>query len=299
MRARVPVWSLGLLLLVLGGLAVAQGFQDGVVRSFFGPVTVSGALTATGALTASTITTTAGSGTANITIPSGGRLYLDGTRYLSGGASVDVTGGVLQATSGFVTANAYTSSATSGNQFACSGAATCNLASASGQGVTIDSGGGTSTINIGSTNATTVALGRTGQTTTINGNVTFGSVGPNLGTSVTGTWGVFASGALTATTNYGALFTAQDVTNLKFQEVTCTHGTAGTGTAGTLAIRNVTDSTTLCSGSYTCTTTANTPTLIFTCNAQPTKSKLYALQFTAGCGTTQVSNLNCSVTMTH
>jgi hypothetical protein len=119
------------------------------------------------------------------------------------------------------------------------------------------------------------------------------------GTATFGTWSIFASGTLAATTSYGSFKAAGTTANLALRQVTCTHGTAGVGTNGTLAIRNVTDSTTLCSGSYTCTTAANTPTAIFDCAASPTAGKVYALQFTTGCGTTQVSNLNCSVEMTH
>lgn len=129
--------------------------------------------------------------------------------------------------------------------------------------------------------------------------VTNGSgLAPSLGQSTTGAWSVFASGTLAATTNYGAFeIVASSAGNLKFRGITCTHGTAGVGTAGTLAIRNVTDATTLCSGSYVCTTAANTPIAITDCNAAPTASKLYSLQFTTGCGTTQVSNMSCNVEM--
>lgn len=193
----------------------------------------------------------------------------------------------------------FTSAATTGNQFACSGAASCNFASASGQAATVDCGGGTCTASLGGTNATTTEIGRASQTTTIAGNVTFSTPGPNLGSATTGAWSVFASGLLTATTNYGAFSFNQSANNMKFRAVTCTHATAGTGTAATLAIRNVTDGTTLCSGSYTCTTIQNTPTMIFDCDQTPTKDKVYALQFTTGCGTIQVTSMGCNIEIAH
>lgn len=123
-----------------------------------------------------------------------------------------------------------------------------------------------------------------------------GGAAPGMGQSTFGAIGFFAPGTIVASTNYGAFTNAGSVaTNIKFREVSCSHGTAGTGSAGTLAVRNVTDSTTLCSGSYTCTTTANTPTAIFDCNQTPTSGKLYAIQFSTGCGGTQVSNMGCNV----
>ena len=48
MRTRVPGWSLGLLLLVVGGLALAQGVQSGAIQRFVGPISIDGLLTVTG-----------------------------------------------------------------------------------------------------------------------------------------------------------------------------------------------------------------------------------------------------------
>jgi len=220
-----------------------------------------------------------------------------GTLSLDGGINVgDSTGTPLGA---ITSAGLHQSAATSGNQFACTGAATCNVQSASGQTAALDCGGGTCTASLGATNATTSVVGRSGQTTTINGSATFGTAGPSLGGAVTGTVGVYAAGLLTATTNYGAFSFANSVTNVSLGNVTCTHAVAGTSTAATLAVRNVTDSSTLCSGSYSCTTSANTPTLIFACNQAPLANKAYALQFTTGCGGTQVTGLNCSIEVAH
>lgn len=154
-------------------------------------------------------------------------------------------------------------------------------------------------VTIGATNATSTTIGRSGQTTSINGNVSFGTTGPSLGGTVTGAWSVFGTGLLTAATNYGAFQADQSVNNVRFRNVSCTHSVAGAGTAGTLAIRNVTDASTLCSGSYTCTTTANTPTLIFDCAASPVAGKMYALNFTTGCSVTQVTGLNCNIEIAH
>jgi hypothetical protein len=71
-----------------------------------GAGTFSGLITANGGITTTTLTTTAGSGVANITMPSGGRFFIDGTRYISGGGSTfDFTGGIVNSTSGFTTAN--------------------------------------------------------------------------------------------------------------------------------------------------------------------------------------------------
>lgn len=120
-----------------------------------------------------TLTPTAASGAAAMTITGGARIFVDGTRYISGGGTtVDITGGACQAVSGFVTTNAFTSNATSGNQFVCGGAATCNIRGASGQTTAVDCGGGTCAVNIGTTNATSVVVGRSGQPVTLTGTVT-------------------------------------------------------------------------------------------------------------------------------
>lgn len=222
-----------------------------------------------------------------------------GSGTYSFGASGTGATTIGNGTGNVTSAGTWNSSATAGNQFACSGAATCNLASASGQTEAVDCGGGTCTASLGATNATTTIIGRTSNTTTINGNATFGTAGPNLGGTLVGVWTGGETGLATASTNYGSFDVTQDNTNVKFRQVSCTHQTAGSGTAATLAIRNVTDGTTLCSGTYTCTTTANTPTAIFDCNAQPVKTKLYAYQFTTGCGTTQVTSFQCTTEITH
>lgn len=213
--------------------------------------------------------------------------------------AVDPAVTVANLTGQDVVVRTISATATSGNQFACTGAGSCMLASAPGQNLSLDTGGGTATVVVGGTNATTTTIGRLGQTTNLNGNATFNTAGPNLGGTTTGSWDAFETGLAVATTNYGAFQMAGSVTNVKFRQVSCTHRVAGTGANGTLGVRNVTDGTTLCSGSYTCTTAANTPTAILDCNQTPLASKMYAIQFTTGCGGTQVTDLNCTVEIAH
>lgn len=242
----------------------------------------------------------------NITPANGdfsGTLKADALQTHTGGATtllIGTTGtgavSVGNATGGVSAAGPIS---TNGNQFLCTAASQCVLMSASGQGVSVDTGGGTATVVVGGSTATTTTIGRLGQTTNLNGNATFNTAGPNLGGTSTGSWNAMIVGLATATTNYGAFRMAGDVTNVKFRQVSCTHRVAGTGANGTLAVRNVTDGTTLCSGSYTCTTAANTPTAIFDCNQAPLASKMYAVQFSTGCGGTQVTDLNCTVEITH
>lgn len=156
-----------------------------------------------------TISSSVGSGGTAFQATGGARIYVDATRYMSGGGTtIDFTGGSVQAASGFVTNNAYTSNATSGVQFACGGAASCQLRSASGQSTLVDCGGGTCTVGVGNITATTTTVGRVGQTTNLNGTIAFGTALPaitstgNITTSSTSTPTLGCTGA--ATCNFGS-----------------------------------------------------------------------------------------------
>lgn len=245
----------------------------------FGPAPIGADLTLSGILTATSVFATAVVVNGNI-LANTGIQVANGPLIVGDGAT---KGGTLSAASSLLTIAGVTDGDVA--------------VAASGAGLlTLD---GASSASLGASTATSTTVGRTGQTTSLNGNVTFGTTGPNLGSTVTGAWSVYATGLLVAATTYGAFQISQSANNVKFRNVSCSHGVAGTSTNGTLAVRNVTDGTNLCTGSYTCTTTANTPTLIFDCNAAPTVGKMYALDFTTGCGITQVSGLSCNVEIAH
>lgn len=131
---------------------------------------------------------------------------------------------------------------------------------------------------------------------TIGGSATFTTPGPNLGGTVTGSWGMHAPVYL-ENTDFGSFAIASSATNVKFRQVAC-QSVAGTGIgSGTLAIRNVTDGTNLCTGAFDCTITA--PAAVFDCNQAPTAGKVYAIRQTVACTTQPPVDLSCSVEIAH
>lgn len=119
----------------------------------------------------------------------------------------------------------------------------------------------------------------------------------DLGGTTTGAWSVQVAGTVAANTDYGAFYVASTATGVKFREVACWSETgAGTGT-GTLAIRNVTDATTLCSGSINC--ALSSPVAVFDCGLAPVAGKVYALRVTSACSVVDITTLGCNIEVAH
>jgi hypothetical protein len=119
----------------------------------------------------------------------------------------------------------------------------------------------------------------------------------NLGGTVTGAWSVQVASTVANNTDYGAFFAASTVTGAKFREVACwSESGSGSGTA-TIAVRNVTDNSTLCSGTINC--ALSSPIAVFDCNSAFLASKVYALRITSGCSVTDITTLGCNVEVAH
>ncbi|HET9554358.1 MAG TPA: hypothetical protein VFP50_15455 [Anaeromyxobacteraceae bacterium] len=169
MRSRFPVWSVGLLLLLLAGLALAQGFQSGAIQRFVGPITIDGLLTVTGYVSGRDAGFNNVTATGDVTMSQASRLGFAGVSspgapcFTYGGASTvqtcSATGfaslGAFQAQS---TADIWDSLRNSNSGANCSGAAgavcvndTGGFAVADGSGTTVAqiSAAGTATLNGG------------------------------------------------------------------------------------------------------------------------------------------------------
>lgn len=145
-------------------------------------------------------------------------------------------------------------------------------------------------------------VGGTAAATTVLANVLDGGTlvvtGPaSLGGTVTGAWSVSVVGTVAGATDYGAFTAASTVTGAKFRDVSCwSEAGTGIGTA-TLAIRNVTDGTNLCTGSLNC--GVSTPVAVFDCNQAFLGGKVYALRETVACSVTDITTLNCNIEISH
>lgn len=140
-----------------------------------------------------------------------------------------------------------------------------------------------------------------GNNATVGGTLTAGTLAvtgsANLGGTVTGAWSITVVGTVANNTDYGAFTAAAVTTSAKFRDVSCwSEAASGLGT-GTLGIRNVTDGTTLCTGSINC--ALSSPVVVFDCNQAFTAGKVYALRVTAGCSGSDINALDCNVEISH
>lgn len=85
MYRRVPLWSVALLLFLLAGLTVAQGYQPNFVRNFVGAIRVYGDLTAD-SVTATTVTGTSVISNGNVVAALGGQ-FVAGPLIVGNGAT--------------------------------------------------------------------------------------------------------------------------------------------------------------------------------------------------------------------
>jgi hypothetical protein len=112
-----------------------------------------------------------------------------------------------------------------------------------------------------------------------------------------GNWTALTVGILANVTNFSGAFKASNETP-KFGNISCSATVAGVGgtTGIVIKVRNVTDSTDLCSCTLgACTTTAGTP-LTCSCNTTGVVSKAYTLEYatTTDCATNP-SGFVCNV----